>query len=55
VLKSELDRRYKYTQYVNKSKMCALDDALKCRRRKGVMTKSKLRKKLMEDLKHERQ
>jgi hypothetical protein len=46
-------KRYRDTQYVNKSKMSALDEFLKSRRRKGIMTKSQLRKKLMEDLKHE--
>lgn len=54
MLKSDLMKRWKTTPgYVGKRKMAVLDSMLETSRRKGVMTKSQLRKKLMEDLKHE--
>jgi hypothetical protein len=54
VLKSDLMRRYRNTPgYVGKRKLAVLDNMLDNRRSKGVMTKSQLRKRLMEDLKHE--
>lgn len=53
MLKSDLMRRYRNTPgYVGKRKLAVLDNMLNNRRSKGVMTKSQLRKRLMEDLKY---
>jgi hypothetical protein len=47
-------KRYRNSPgYVGKRKIAAIDYTLANNRRKGVMTKSQLRKRLMEDLKHE--
>jgi hypothetical protein len=48
-------KRYRNSPgYVGKRKLAALDATLEyVRRRKGVMTKSQFRRRLMEDLKHE--
>jgi hypothetical protein len=54
VLKSDLEKRWRTTPgYVGKRKMAVLDGKLEYGRRKGVMTKSQLKKRLLEDLKHE--
>lgn len=55
MLKSDLMKRWRTTPgYVGKRKMAVLDGKLEYGRRKGVMTKSQFRRRLMEDLKHDR-
>lgn len=54
MLKSDLMKRWKTTPgYVGKRKLAVLDSMLETSRRKGVMTKSQFRRRLLEDLKHE--